>query len=79
MSSEKLGIIDLAEELQELEELLKEKLSEENHSWNARLNELIFFMERFIECDKRYKEIEVKVHNLKNKLRTMAEVEDENC
>ena len=79
MSREEIVAIDLSEEIAELEEILQEKLKEEGISWRARLHELTFYMEKFIESNKKYDDIGEKIENLKNKLKVIEEVLDEKC
>jgi len=71
--------VDLSEELEDMRNLLREKLAREAPRWEGSFNSLVYAMEKFLESNQRYLLTEEKLENLQEKLEKLKENENADC
>lgn len=71
--------VDLSEELEDMKNLLNEKLSRETPIWEGKFNCLVYAMEKFLESNRRFLNIQEKIDSLEEKMELIKEIADEDC
>jgi hypothetical protein len=60
--------VDLSAELEDMKNLLREKLSREAPVYEGKFNCLVYAMEKFLESNNRYLALEEKLENIEDKI-----------
>ena len=71
--------IDLSAELEDMKNLLREKLAKEALVYGGKFNCLVYAMEKFLESNKRYLALEEKLGNIEEKIEIIKANHEEDC